>query len=158
MPAVGIYVKIGRVDDMRPQGVQMDVADKFLEIDVFLTDNGFVSILKKLTRPVITAIEKDGISCKETSHEAGDAWRTASEKKVGMIRYQCPSIARCPGLRQKRGKTFYEIVTVAITPEDVLSLYSPDHDVMQCSCGIKSGCTRHMSENISRRGDCQLKY
>jgi hypothetical protein len=65
VPAVGIYVKIGRVDDMRPQGVQMDVADKFLEIDVFLTDNGFVSILKKLTRPVITAIEKDGISCKE---------------------------------------------------------------------------------------------
>ena len=49
----------------------MNVAYQFLKVEVFLTDNGFVTVLKKLTMPAVSAIKCHGISGQQSSHEGG---------------------------------------------------------------------------------------
>ena len=72
MSAIGIDVKIVRGDDACPYGVKMDVTDKLLEVDVLLTDDRFVPVLKELTGSVVSVIERNGISRQKTSHELSD--------------------------------------------------------------------------------------
>ena len=47
----------------------MDVTNQFPEIDVFLADDGFVAVLKKLPVPPVPPIEIDHIPCQKPSHQ-----------------------------------------------------------------------------------------
>jgi len=46
----------------------MDVTNQFPEIDVFLADDGFIAVLKKLPVPLVPSIEIDDIPCQKPSH------------------------------------------------------------------------------------------
>ena len=41
----------------------MDIADQFKKIRVFLTKDGFIAVLKKMTITAVSAIKVDGVSC-----------------------------------------------------------------------------------------------
>jgi hypothetical protein len=49
----------------------VDITDKFIQIRIDIADDGFVSILKKVTCPVMPVIEIDGITCEQPPHKSG---------------------------------------------------------------------------------------
>jgi hypothetical protein len=51
-----------RGNDLCPDGVQVDIADEFLEVDIFLADDGFVTVLEKLTGPMVAAVEGNDVA------------------------------------------------------------------------------------------------
>jgi hypothetical protein len=49
----------------------MNVTDKFPQIYIFLTDNGFVPVLEKLPMPLMSTVETDSISSQQPTHKVG---------------------------------------------------------------------------------------
>ena len=60
--------------------------------------------------------------------------------------------------RQKVCEAFDEIITVLVRPKDMSSLNSPDHDVVEHACGVESGLSWHILNNIKELLLCQLNY
>ncbi len=45
----GVFVEFFEVlNQLCPQGIQVDVADQFQEIRIFFTDDGFISVLEEM--------------------------------------------------------------------------------------------------------------
>ena len=51
------------------QRVEMDIADKFQEIGIFLADDGFVAVLKKVATTFMFFVEGNRVSGHETAHD-----------------------------------------------------------------------------------------
>jgi len=49
--------------------IEVDVSDKLQEVWGFLTQDGFIPVLKKLSMPPVSMIEPDGISGEKSSHD-----------------------------------------------------------------------------------------
>ena len=45
-----------------PEGIEVDVSDKLQKVWIFLTQNGFIPVLKEFSVPPVMLIEPDGIS------------------------------------------------------------------------------------------------
>jgi hypothetical protein len=57
----GVFVEFVEVlNQLSPQGVEMDIADQFEEIRVFFADDGFVSVLEEVAGPLMSFVEGDG--------------------------------------------------------------------------------------------------
>ena len=57
MSAIRVFIKFICVFyDFGPQRIQMDITNQFKQINVFLTQNGFVAILKQVTMPLVAPI------------------------------------------------------------------------------------------------------
>ena len=123
--------------------VQMDVSYEFLEVDFLFADDRLVAVLKELAVTVMTVVEGDGVTREELPHERCDTRRTASQKKVGVIGHEGPSIAGSLCLRKKHGQAGEEISAIFISAKDILALYSPDHNVVEKTCCIEAGLAGH---------------
>ena len=71
----------------------MDVAGQFQEIRVFFADDGFVSVLEKVTTTFVSFVEGDGVSGHETAHDFAEWGRAGSQKDVKMVWDQGPGVA-----------------------------------------------------------------
>jgi hypothetical protein len=60
-----------------------------------------------------------------------------------VILHQYPCLALGFGFRQEKGKPFKEIFTIVIITENLASLYSSDHDMMQEAVIVKAGDSGH---------------
>ena len=67
------FTLLNRVPSGKFNRVKMDIANQFPEIDVFLADDGFIAVLKKLPVPLIPSIEIDHIPCQKPSHQGRKA-------------------------------------------------------------------------------------
>jgi len=56
----------------------VDVADQFQEIRVFFADDGFVSVLEKVTTTFVSFVEGDGVSGHETAHDFAEWGRAGA--------------------------------------------------------------------------------
>ena len=63
---------------VRPQRVQMDIADQVLEIAVLLAQDRFVAILKKLPVPSIFPVKPGRVPGEQAAHEYGNRDDAAS--------------------------------------------------------------------------------
>jgi hypothetical protein len=50
--------------------VEMNVADQFLEIGIFLADDRLVSVLEQVAGSVMAEVEIDSMSSQKTAHKA----------------------------------------------------------------------------------------
>ena len=75
-----------------------------------------------------------------------------------MIRQKCPGITSSFSLGKKRCEAIDEIVSVCVVAEDVPSLYSPDHYMMENAGSIKASLSSHVNEDTLHEWVCQLKY
>ena len=58
MAGVGIGIKgIEVPNDVCTKRIEMNVTDQFEQIGFFLAEDGFVPILEKMTRPLVTLVE-----------------------------------------------------------------------------------------------------
>jgi hypothetical protein len=78
--AIGIFVQLFNVVyDSCPDRIQMNVADQFFQIQIFLADNGLVTILKKLAAPPVSTVKIDRVTRKKSSHQSSQSNFTGSE-------------------------------------------------------------------------------
>jgi hypothetical protein len=134
------------------------VPDQFFEVDLFLADDGLVTVLEKLTCTVMTTVEGHDISSQEFTHEESKAQRPASQKEVSMIRQECPRIACRLCLGEKGGKPINEVQSIRVGAENVSTLNSPYHDVVKDTGCIETGSSRHANDLTLPRRHGQLKY
>ena len=139
MPRIGIPVQFSNIrDNASPDRVQVNIANQFPQIVIFLADNGFVPILKKLAVAFVPVVEADCVSSKKSSHQAGKWYRSGAKKKMSMIGYQNPRVARGFRLRNKHCKALHNILVIFRVQEYLTTLYPPDHDVVQNTRRVKT--------------------
>jgi hypothetical protein len=63
----------------------MNVADQFLEIELFLAHDRFEAILEKLTVTVVAPVKTDDIAGQQPAHQSGQRSITGPEKKMSVI-------------------------------------------------------------------------
>jgi hypothetical protein len=86
MAAPGIIIESFQVgNNFSAQRIEMDVADKFEKIGIFLANNGFVPILEKMTATLVPMVEIHGIACQKASHKDGKLRPVAAQKGVDVI-------------------------------------------------------------------------
>jgi len=72
MPAIWVSIQFFKHgNNAGTDRVEVNIPDKFLQIGIFLADNGFVTILKQLALALVAAIKTDGVAGKEPSHHFG---------------------------------------------------------------------------------------
>ncbi len=127
-----------------PKGIKMNVSDKFSEIEVFLADDRFITVLKKLAVAFVPAVEGNGIPRQQFPHERREAISIGSQEKVGVIGHQDPGVTEHVSLGNKRGESVDEVFVVFFVSEDFSSFDSPDDDMMENSRGIEAGLPWHV--------------
>jgi hypothetical protein len=68
----------------------VDIPYQFVEIRGFLTQNGFVAILKKLPITLVFTIEPARVSGKNATHENGNGNSAGSQQQVNVRIEHCP--------------------------------------------------------------------
>ncbi|MDO3378857.1 hypothetical protein L9S41_00225 [Geoalkalibacter halelectricus] len=95
-------VATGKVRDQSgPNGIQMDVAEKLLEVNLFLTHDRFEAVLEKLASSGVPFIECDNVAGQQSTHEIGQRDIAGPEKKVGVIGSQHPAETGGSGFRKQ---------------------------------------------------------
>ena len=144
MSTVWITVQFAHMgDNLGPQRVQMDVADEFLQIEIFLAQYGFEAVLKQGAVATVPVIEMDHISRQQPSHEGGKSRVPRSQKKMGVIGQKGPGQAGGTGFWKKKGHPLDQIVPVPVVPEYFSTLDTPDDDMLKHPGRVYSGCSRH---------------
>ncbi len=108
----------------------MDVTNQFPEIDVFLADDGFIAVLKKLPVALIPSIEIDHIPCQKPPHQGREPSTPRSEKKMGMVGEKGPGVADgiCSG--QQIGETIHHVIAVFVVAEYLPAFNAANHHVV----------------------------
>ncbi len=88
------------------------VTNQLKQIHVFLTQNGFVAILKQMSVPPVPAIIQNRIAGQQTSHDGSQGSFACSQQNMDMIGNECPSKARSFGLAYDITQTFNKIIPV----------------------------------------------
>jgi len=65
--------------------IQVNIADKLQQVEIFFTENRFVPILKELTVAPVAAIEGLGILGQQSAHHGGNRHLTGSKRKKGHV-------------------------------------------------------------------------
>ena len=93
MPRPGVAIEGGeRRKHLRPEGIQVEIADEFQEIRLLLHHDGLVPILKEMAGPVVPPVEGPGVPGEEAPHAAGERAIPRADQQVGMIREEGPGV------------------------------------------------------------------
>ncbi len=72
VPAPGIFVhKSKAFHQTGPHRIEMDIANQLLKVSIFIANDRFIAILKKMTVPVMAQVEVDGICGQKEPHIFG---------------------------------------------------------------------------------------
>lgn len=113
------------------QWIEMDIADQFQEVRGFFADDGFVSVLKQMTCPLVPLVEGDGIPGHQFAHDLAKWGRASAQQEMKMVRDQGPGVALRPGLFQDARQTGEERPAVFVIKEDLSSFNAPGHRMLQ---------------------------
>jgi hypothetical protein len=108
----------------------MNVTDKFLEVRILLTHDGFVPVLEQLAMSFMSNIETDHISCKKPSHECANRRWAGPKKKMGMVEHQGPCVTGCLCLSNEVRKPFNKVAAIPVIAKYLSPFYAPDHHMM----------------------------
>ena len=74
-PMPGKWVLSQRIhidNEFGPQWIQMDVTHQLQQVGVFLTQYGFIPVLKQVTGTPVTSVETNGVAGQQPPHDGGD--------------------------------------------------------------------------------------
>jgi hypothetical protein len=70
--AIGVFIQFLEPGyNTRTYGIKVYITDQLLQVCLFLTDNGFISILKKPAVAFVAVVEAHGVSREKPSHQGG---------------------------------------------------------------------------------------
>jgi hypothetical protein len=88
MAGHGVVIQLAeRADEFGSKRIQVDVADQFSEVLVFITHDALVPILKEMAVAVVAAIVVLGIAREKAPHQGWQPDGPAPEEEVGVIRH-----------------------------------------------------------------------
>jgi hypothetical protein len=131
MTRIRIFTKFG--DPAYQPGtnrVEVDVANQFKKIGIFLNDDAFVAILEEVAFSIVAPIVPDSVASHEPPHHGGKKHYAGSHKEVKVIGHQAPGKQLYLTLGHHLGKTVQELRKVSGVPEDVLPLDAPCHHMV----------------------------
>lgn len=121
----------------------MDVAEQFMQICIFLADNGFVSILEKVAASFMALVEINGIARKKPPHEPGKSCLIAAEEQMKMIGHNGPGKAISTGIFKKVRKTAKEFCAVFIIEKNIAFFYTAHNDMLKQTRDIQAWFSWH---------------
>ena len=131
------------LDNAGAEGVEVDVADEGKQIVVFVAEDGFIAIFKKVAGAFVAAVIILGIPGKEFSHDAGDALFAALKEDMNVVAHKRPCVNRALPFRYRVAQTLYEQGPILIVVKYIGFVDAPHHDVVQRSGDVESGLSRH---------------
>jgi transcriptional regulator len=102
--------------------IEMDIAYQFVKIYILLAHNGFVTVLIKISTPLMAAIEIDGRAGEDFPHQIAERSFAGADQEVQVICHQRPGITATAGQSQTVGQALQKLITVGIVTEDILSI------------------------------------
>jgi hypothetical protein len=130
--AVGILVQRFQIlDDAGTQGVQMDIANQFQKVWIFLAQDGFIPVLKQAPMAFMPVIETDCVAGQKPAHNRGDGNVTGSQKKVEMIGDQRPGVTKRFTVADNPGQALDEIIAIIVIEKKLSPFYPPADDMVQ---------------------------
>ena len=103
---------------VRPDGIQVEVADELQEVTLLLHHDGCVPIVAEMAHTLVAAVERPRIPCEERPHAAGQGALSRPEQQMGVVREQGPPVhGERPVLRQ-RGEAADEVGAVRIVAKE----------------------------------------
>ena len=100
VPAIGVFIQFfDSWHNTGTNGIEVNIANKLLQVCIFLTDDGFVSILKKLAVAFVATVKADSVSRKEPSHYRGKGRESCSKEEMGMFWDEHPCVTDSFSLR-----------------------------------------------------------
>ena len=132
MAAKGVAVKcFDGLDDVRPQGIQVYVADQSEEIVIFVAEYGFIAVLEQMSGALMTAVVVLGVPGELLAHDGGDAVLAALKKNMNVIIHQDPGVDGAFPLKHVLPEAFKEPRLVLIVVKYLGLINSPNHDMVQ---------------------------
>jgi hypothetical protein len=139
MPRVRVGAKLFKIThESSPEGIQMDITHKLLQISLFFAKDRLVAVLEKMAMTTITAVEGYGIPGQEFPHHACDRDSSRSQKKMSMVAEQSPRVARGGAPDQDLTQPIKEGIAIFIGSEDRCPVDPSDHHMVECPRGIYS--------------------
>lgn len=87
MPGPGIGAQPAEIrDPLRPQGIQVQVADQLQEVGLRLHHDGLVAVLDQVAHPLMAAIERPGVPGEEGAHAPGQGAGSRPDQEMGVVR------------------------------------------------------------------------
>ena len=69
IPALSGFTLLNRVPSGKFNRVKVNIADQFVQINIFLANNGLETVVKKWPMTPVTAIKTDHISGQQSAHQ-----------------------------------------------------------------------------------------
>jgi len=86
MTAIAIPSQSGKVEqNTGADGIQVNITDQSLEINLLMAHNRLSTILVKLTMTFMATIKTDHMAGQQPAHQVGKRYVPGSEKKMGVV-------------------------------------------------------------------------
>ena len=121
----------------------MNVADQLRKAGIFLTDNEFISVLKKMAMSTMPSVVENGITGKYAAHIGGQPAWPAPQKDMCVLVHEDPGVNGGLCLKGDIPHPGYKIFSVLIIIYDFFQLDAPYYDMVQSTRRIQSGSPRH---------------
>jgi len=146
VPAPRRMIKSGNIRHRPgPQGIEMNVPDKFEEVSVLLANDRFVTVLEKMADALVTTIETDGIPRQQTAPESRQRALIGTKKEV--IGDEGPGQAVGSGFLEQSRKPVNKGLPVMIIKKDRGFFDAPDDDMRQNTGDVQAGSSWHAEKD-----------
>jgi hypothetical protein len=144
VPTPGVPLQAAEVrDDLRAQGIEVEIPDEFEEVGLLFDHDGLVAVLEEVAHPLVPPVERPGVAREERAHAAGQGARAGADEEMGMVREAGPGVDGESARLHERGQAGHEVGAVGIIPEDGGALDSPHHHVVEGLRRIEAGLAGH---------------
>jgi hypothetical protein len=144
MPAVRVPLQLSEVaDQLRPQRIQMQVANELEQVGFVFTEDGPVPVLEDMAAPSMAAVELTRMASHESMHGAGETRPSRSKKQVEVVRNESPGIEQNSAPLDHPTQASHESVPVGVVSEDARPLDAPGHYVMENTGRVESWASWH---------------
>ena len=92
----------------------MNIPYQLLKVGVFLTNDGFISILKKMAVAFVAEIKADSVSRKEPSHDGGNGNEPCAKEEMGVVGHEHPCVTSSLTWRQEFREALEEILRIPV--------------------------------------------
>ena len=68
----------------------MDITGQFQQVEIFLTDDRLLAVLKKMAAPLVPEVEVDGVAGHQAPQAPGQGLFSGPDKQMKMVGHQGP--------------------------------------------------------------------